>query len=180
MQNVADKQQVIDWLTHLRKTENRRDKWTVQALNLINDILQKQHLIWEILQKAGEENGLKQMFPTLREKGKANLEQTLWAEAVRTLFVVAIHYERERHAAWANTQLGRTRSLGEHAAWANTQLGRTRRFAPTLNTIVWEGHICLSARYSGRTRCFAPTAFEYDGLVGAACLPDRNQLRNQL
>ncbi len=95
MQSAADKQHVIDWLAHLRKTENRRDKWTVQALDLINDILQKQHLIWEILQKAGEENGLKQMFPTLREKGKANLEETLWAEAVRTLFVVAIHYERE-------------------------------------------------------------------------------------
>jgi len=95
MQNATDKQQVIEWLAHLRKTENRRDKWTVQALNLISDVIQKPQLIWETLQKAGEQNGLKQMFPTLRANGKVNLEETLWAEAVRTLFVVAIHYERE-------------------------------------------------------------------------------------
>lgn len=78
MQTEADKTAVLDWLTHLEATDNRKDKWKPEGLRFIKDILDNSNLIWEILE-------LKDFNPKL------------WAEAVRTLFAIAMQYEqRER------------------------------------------------------------------------------------
>lgn len=94
MQTQTDKQQVQNWLNHLRKTDNRKDKWLDSALNTIESFLENQNLIWKQLSEVGQQNDLKLIFPTLRAEAKANLEQELWAEAVRALFAVAIRYEQ--------------------------------------------------------------------------------------
>ncbi len=78
MQTEADKNKVQDWLEHLRATDNRKDKWKPEGLKFIQDILEKPNLIWEILK-------IKEFNPEATE---------LWAEAVRTLFAVAMHYEQ--------------------------------------------------------------------------------------
>lgn len=92
MQKVADKNIVNDWLTHLQATDNRKDKWNKEALECIKSLLDDPQLIWNKL----EEN-LTEVFPTLHTNDKAFLQEELWAEAIRTLFAVATHYEqRER------------------------------------------------------------------------------------
>jgi hypothetical protein len=93
METAADRLHVQYWLDHLCKTDNRKDRWTEKALQMIRSCLNEPNFIWEML----AQSGLKELFPTLG--AKANLENELWAEAVRTFFVVGIHYEqRERDA----------------------------------------------------------------------------------
>jgi CRISPR-associated protein Csx10 len=92
MQTAADKQIVHDWFAHLQKTDNRKDKWTDKALKFIESLFNDPKLIWQLA-----ESYLTEGFPILHASHKATLEDALWAEAVRTLFAVAIHYEqRER------------------------------------------------------------------------------------
>ncbi len=93
MQTTADKRHVQDWLNHLRKTDNRKDKWSNKALETIQSLIEQPNLIWEILQN--KTKSFKHQFPTLRVDAKAKLEYALWAEAVRTLFALAMHYERK-------------------------------------------------------------------------------------
>lgn len=90
MQTWEDGEQVQDWLNHLCNTSNRRDKWTNNALKKIDSLLEEPELIWQQLQASNR-------FPTIRANAKTELEKELWAEAVRTLFAIAIRYEqRER------------------------------------------------------------------------------------
>ncbi|RKZ90012.1 MAG: hypothetical protein DRR19_10865 [Candidatus Parabeggiatoa sp. nov. 1] len=97
MQTLGDKPYVLGWLDHLCGTANRKDKWTDKGLKIVYAFLKEPQLIWDELQKSTHQSGLKHLFPTLRTEAKASLEKELWAEAVRTLFAVAIRYEkRER------------------------------------------------------------------------------------
>ncbi|MEN8218464.1 MAG: RAMP superfamily CRISPR-associated protein [Pseudomonadota bacterium] len=87
--------QVLGWLAHLSKTSNRREKWSVHGLKVIKTLLESPHFVWELLHEAGQQGDLKNLFPTIRANAKSSLEEELWAEAVRTLFLMAMHYERK-------------------------------------------------------------------------------------
>ena len=90
MQTWEDGEIVQKWLKHLCDTNNRRDKWEDKALKNIDSLLEEPKLIWQKLPASNR-------FPTIRANAKAELEEELCAEAVRTLFAVAIRYEqRER------------------------------------------------------------------------------------
>ena len=85
MQTEADKAKLQDWLAHLQATDNRKDKWEKEGLDFIKYLLDDPNFIWEKL--------------AINVNNKNDLKTELWAEAVRTLFAVAMHYEqRERES----------------------------------------------------------------------------------
>jgi CRISPR-associated protein Csx10 len=79
MRTETDKGIVQEWLKNLQATDNRKDKWKQEGLKFIQDIIDKPNFIWE------------QMGIVLN---KEKLKTELWAEAVRTWFAIAIHYEQ--------------------------------------------------------------------------------------
>lgn len=83
---------VIGWLDHLEATQNRKDKWTAKTLEVLRDILISEEKIWEILQ---EQDRLS-FPPEITENSKAALKESLWTEAVKSLFDACVRaHKRE-------------------------------------------------------------------------------------
>ena len=62
--------------------------------------MKESQLIWNLLQKTESSN----WFPTIGANAKTELETELWAEAVRTLFAIAIRYEQREREIPSHTQ----------------------------------------------------------------------------
>jgi CRISPR-associated protein Csx10 len=76
--SAADSRRVLDWLAHLEGTPNRSKDWPPGSLKLVDDLITKNGRVWELLKIDFTELAL-------TENGAEDLQQTLWAEAVRTL-----------------------------------------------------------------------------------------------
>ena len=79
LRSIADEDLVENWLEHLEKTSNRRDKWKEWRIEKVREIL-KDDKIWKTLEKNGD-------FTKPKSLGFGqDLKKELWAEAVKSLF----------------------------------------------------------------------------------------------
>lgn len=74
---------VLGWLKHLRATPNRRDKWSAEALDSIEKLIEYDSVVWETLKL--------ESLPKLATKPSKHhpikdWQKEFWAEAVRSLF----------------------------------------------------------------------------------------------
>lgn len=82
LKSIQDAKLALNWLTHLEKIENRRDKWTSDSRQKVRQLLTDQNQIWKVL---GFEDRAFIRSITLTHNGEQRLKQLLWAEAVKTL-----------------------------------------------------------------------------------------------
>ncbi|HEY0428569.1 MAG TPA: RAMP superfamily CRISPR-associated protein [Pyrinomonadaceae bacterium] len=82
---------VTDWLTHLKNTQNRFEKWGNERIGKIRKLIDEDIKIWLILCET-EIDGIKvwQSPKSLTHK-KEDLQKKLWAEAVKSLFYACQH-----------------------------------------------------------------------------------------
>jgi len=101
---------VTDWLDHLMETKNRREKWAKsdeeakRKIKRVRELIEQERKVWSMLAepKAGETKVWQ--TPLTIERSKEDLEKTLWAEAVRTLFdACARAHKRELEKRGANS-----------------------------------------------------------------------------
>ena len=89
-----DRTQLSGWVTHLRDTENRKDKWPENALKKLDDLVARCECVWDILASCGGVHA----FPIMAN-GQTSLHQKLWGEAIRALFNAAMRqtqHDREK------------------------------------------------------------------------------------
>ena len=81
LQSLPDQNQVTSWITALESVPNRKEKWdkTDNGLHKIRELVTNDQTIWQALEIASLEE------LTITVGGRNELQQTLWAEAVRTL-----------------------------------------------------------------------------------------------
>jgi CRISPR-associated protein Csx10 len=82
---------VQTWLSHLRNTQNRREKWEEAGLKAIERLLTDPDQVWQQLGLL-EEGRLS--CPVITQGAQDHLRATLWADAVRNLFAAAIRAEQ--------------------------------------------------------------------------------------
>ena len=96
MRSSSDTSIVVNWITKIRETSNRHEKWQTNngndspALTKIQALIDNQEKIWEILT-------LKLGDITLTQTGEQKLKQELWTEAVRTFIDAYIRAHRRDH-----------------------------------------------------------------------------------
>ncbi|QLE40844.1 hypothetical protein FD723_10475 [Nostoc sp. C052] len=79
MQTPKDKNIALNWLDYLKNTENRKEKWSDSNLQLIKELLNQSHRVWELLDLPFDEI-------TITEQMEANkLKSELWAETINLL-----------------------------------------------------------------------------------------------
>ncbi|MFO0258704.1 MAG: RAMP superfamily CRISPR-associated protein [Pseudanabaena sp.] len=69
---------VMGWLSHLRNTPNRREKWTDASLREIQNLVTNQQIVWDHL-------NINIADITMTQNSQQQLQRELWAEAVQTL-----------------------------------------------------------------------------------------------
>ncbi len=99
--NVQTDRRILQrWLDHLEATPNRSEKWPRQTLEILRDLIADQHenRVWEWLEEAEPK-----AFPILLFDSRTGLRKTLWAEALRALWIAAIQAEqRQRESEGGN------------------------------------------------------------------------------
>ncbi len=76
LETFADRNSILTWLEHLKKTSSRQDKWTKESLEKLNNLMLNQETIWQELD-------IYFANITLTINGYQHLKSELWAEAVR-------------------------------------------------------------------------------------------------
>lgn len=81
---------VMGWLTHLRNTPNRKEKWTDASLREIQNLITNQQVVWSHLD-------VDIANLSMTQNAQQQLQQELWAEAVQTLVdaIVRAHKRNE-------------------------------------------------------------------------------------
>jgi len=81
---------VIGWLTHLRNTPNRKEKWTDASLREIQNLITNQQVVWSHL-------NIDITHLSMTQNAQHQLKQELWAEAVQTLVdaIIRAHKRNE-------------------------------------------------------------------------------------
>ena len=69
---------VMVWLTHLRNTPNRKEKWNPASLTEIQNLVTNQQTVWNHL-------NINIADITMTQNSQQQLQRELWAEAVQTL-----------------------------------------------------------------------------------------------
>ena len=100
--DASDKQTILQWMTHIRETSNRFDKWKVgdnsPALSKIETLITDQTQIWNLLTPRSPDGAQPDpdFWPaiTLTASGNNELREELWAEAVRVFIDAFIRSHR--------------------------------------------------------------------------------------
>ncbi|MDR9405492.1 MAG: hypothetical protein RI580_18895, partial [Halothece sp. Uz-M2-17] len=81
LQSLSDQNQITSWVAALENIPNRKEKWdkTDNGLQKIRELVTNDQKIWQALNIASLDK------LTITVGGRNELEQILWAEAVRTL-----------------------------------------------------------------------------------------------
>jgi len=95
LQKIEDKQLVIEWLGHLKDTNNRIEKWDkgkniTKAKELVDNnlitLFSTPEKVWQILSETKIDEVNVWQPPKILVKTKDDLQRKLWAEAVKMLF----------------------------------------------------------------------------------------------
>ena len=80
----------MGWLTHLRNTPNRKEKWTDISLREIQNLITNQQVVWSHLH-------IDISYLSMTQNAQQQLQQELWAEAVQTLVdtIIRAHKRNE-------------------------------------------------------------------------------------
>lgn len=89
----TDRRILQRWLDHIEATPNQSEKWPRQTLKILRDLIADQHenRVWEWLEEAEPT-----AFPILLFDSRTGLRRTLWAEALRALWIAAIQAEQRQ------------------------------------------------------------------------------------
>lgn len=82
---------VTDWLTHLKNTNNRFEKWGNSRIGKVRKLIEEDSKVWLILCETKIDDVNVWKSPTTLVQTKEQLQKKLWAEAVKSLFYACQH-----------------------------------------------------------------------------------------
>ena len=97
LQSETDKEKVrtskivTDWLTHLKNTNNRFEKWGNNRIGKVRKLIEEDSKVWLILCETKIDDVNVWKSPTTLVQTKEQLQKKLWAEAVKSLFYACQH-----------------------------------------------------------------------------------------
>ena len=96
LKSLSNQTQITSWIEALENTPNRREKWdqTDNGLKKVEELVTNPQKIWQVLNIPSLDK------LTVTVGGRNELQQLLWAEAVRTLVDAIIRaHKRELEKA---------------------------------------------------------------------------------
>jgi CRISPR-associated protein Csx10 len=87
LRGTSNRHRVINWLKHLKATKNRREEWPPGSLELVQNLIEHDEVVWSFLQVDFSRL-------VLTTDGMRELQQELWADAVRALVNACVRAQK--------------------------------------------------------------------------------------